>query len=111
MKSHRRHCENVAWPWSFSLLDSSGDCDWVGRRLCQNLSSFYIRVTSQITRRRREIIHLKTPDFAARVHWVVIRHVALRVQKPVSIGQVVAEFRVQCINVRIVVRDIEYGAL
>jgi len=26
--------------------------------------------TPKITRRRREIVHLKTPDFAARVHFL-----------------------------------------
>ena len=32
------------------------------------------RRTTPITRRRREIVHLKTPDFAARVHWIVRWH-------------------------------------
>ncbi len=30
------------------------------------------RTTSPITQRRRAIVHLYTPDFAVRVHWIVI---------------------------------------
>lgn len=53
----------------------------------------HCRLTLPITRRRREIVHLKTPDFAARVHWVVIRRVANRCgQSPRSFRDARASF-------------------
>jgi len=60
-------------PDSYSLRKRHGRWERVPFRL-RNVD----KITTKITRRRREIVHLKTPDFAARVHFFVIWHFVVR---------------------------------
>ena len=63
-------------------MDLNATLSWKTPSSTRALSrSLAEQITTKITRRRRETVHLKTPDFAARVYFLVICSALLRIRQ------------------------------